>query len=605
VSASPTVGNQKYADYFNALRDKDGNTLGNNFYRLTNKNDLIPTLPGPLLGFIAVAQEVLFDTLYTNSEGKKDIPKNHSICCCYSYALRHPQKPYNKKNEDGVENQCVFPVGPTNYYVSFEQHFANLILYYSSFVEQDGTVSQTITTVYPNSLINMRDRVIDTVGQESTVLPQWMTTKQTDGRVLGFTKAWVICYANPGEGDRISYNIRTQFGEILNRVDFISDRYILDNQLTANWVPNDDSTDGGSWNPSPPLSTTFDNIFDISGLYISTSLIADASNGAVFDKSLTVNGILVVGAGAVGGQLAVPDEYTKKIGRSFQLIMDQNASNINLTAQKEMIRTLKGSAGTWHATYPTAQRVGYAGGATYSPNWLLDAGIPSYAGYQEFLNTHMTTDMVWYQSSSSYDGDYNKDIVEVFEHVFHTIHTAGVRGGVEGSVAQLNNDSENNPGTFTDTELYKAMKEVVDTGLYQPGLSITDPATAGKAMIEYMYLLNWGMWEMSTFWDGQTLSPEWSDNLRTAAGILANNPLGHALFQKYFDPVLSKPDFATLRTIFQDNSQGLAGYVATSGVTNETTFDGNSLRFTSPTDIYGKTDKYDKYLVFPKTTILG
>lgn len=257
VSASPTVGNQKYADYFNALQDKDGNTLGNNFYRLTNKNDLIPTLPGPLLGFIAVAQEVLFDTLYTDSEGKKDIPKNHSICCCYSYALRHPQDPYNKKNEAGVEDECVFPVGPTNYYVSFEQHFANLILYYSSFVVTDGTVSQTITTVYPNSLINMRDRVVDTIGQTNTILPLWMTSKQTNGRVLGFTRAWVIAYTKPGESDRISYNIRTQFGEILNRVDFISDRYILDNQLTANWVPNEDSTDGGNWNPSPPLSTTF------------------------------------------------------------------------------------------------------------------------------------------------------------------------------------------------------------------------------------------------------------------------------------------------------------------------------------------------------------
>ena len=103
----------------------------------------------------------------------------------------------------------------------------------------------------------MRDRVIDTVGQTNTVLPLWMTSKQVDGRVLGFTKAWVIAYTNPGESDRISYNIRTKFGEILNRVDFISDRYILDNQLTANWVINEDSIDGGSFAPSPPLTTTF------------------------------------------------------------------------------------------------------------------------------------------------------------------------------------------------------------------------------------------------------------------------------------------------------------------------------------------------------------
>jgi hypothetical protein len=29
------------------------------------------------------------------------------------------------------------------------------------------------------------------------------------------------------------------------------------------------------------------------------------------------------------------------------------------------------------------------------------------------------------------------------------------------------------------------------------------------------------------------------------------------------------------------------------------------MRFTRPVDVYGKTDKYDKYLVFPKTNILG
>ena len=104
--------------------------------------------------------------------------------------------------------------------------------------------------VYPNSLVNMRNQVVDVIGQQSTVLPLWMTTKQTDGRVLGFTKAWVICYTLPGESNRISYNIRTQFGEILNQVNFEVDRYILDNQLTKNWVNND-------WNPSPPISTTF------------------------------------------------------------------------------------------------------------------------------------------------------------------------------------------------------------------------------------------------------------------------------------------------------------------------------------------------------------
>jgi hypothetical protein len=95
--------------------------------------------------------------------------------------------------------------------------------------------STEIREVYPNSLINMRDQVIDTVGQISPGLPLWMTSKQIDGRVLGFTPAWVIAYVNPGRGRQIAYYLQTQFGEQLNKVDFKVDRYILDRALSLNW----------------------------------------------------------------------------------------------------------------------------------------------------------------------------------------------------------------------------------------------------------------------------------------------------------------------------------------------------------------------------------
>jgi hypothetical protein len=112
--------------------------------------------------------------------------------------------------------------------------------------------STVLTQVYPNSLFDMRNQVIDVVGQISTKLPLWMTSKQTDGRVLGFTPAWVICYTNPGRSRQISYYIQSQFGEQLNRVDFKVDRYILDRTLSRNW-----DTETQSWTPTPSL-TTFD-----------------------------------------------------------------------------------------------------------------------------------------------------------------------------------------------------------------------------------------------------------------------------------------------------------------------------------------------------------
>jgi len=107
--------------------------------------------------------------------------------------------------------------------------------------------------VYPNALVDMRTQVIDTVGQVSNVLPRWMLTKQADGRILGFTPAWVIAYTNPGQSGQIAYNIKSTFGNQLNLVDFEVDRYELDNLLTKNW-----DRAGQHWIPQPPTLTTFD-----------------------------------------------------------------------------------------------------------------------------------------------------------------------------------------------------------------------------------------------------------------------------------------------------------------------------------------------------------
>jgi hypothetical protein len=116
--------------------------------------------------------------------------------------------------------------------------------------------STEINTVYPNSLINMRDQVIDTVGQIANILPLWMTSKQSNGRVLGFTPAWVLAYVKPGRGDQVAYYVRTKFGERLNLIDFEVDRYELDRLLSHNWDPAGDSTTG-AWEPAA-AETTFD-----------------------------------------------------------------------------------------------------------------------------------------------------------------------------------------------------------------------------------------------------------------------------------------------------------------------------------------------------------
>ena len=311
--------------------------------------------------------------------------------------------------------------------------------------------------------------------------------------------------------------------------------------------------------------------------YTSTSLGNDSSNGAVFDRSLTVHGIKIVVAGAVGGQTAVPDAWAEKTGKAIQLLIDPTANGINLQAQKKLIATLKGDTGTTHAGLPTAQRVGYGGGDSYDPNWLTDAGAAQYSGYTDFLDSHVVNDMVWYKNTSGPDpSTSDRDIEEIMEHLFHTIHNFGIPGAVGDSATQVPMESlipimDNNPSfDWQNTALHLAMKEAIDAGLYDPTGYSTDWATDYEAAVvaykEYTYLVNWSMWDMSQFWDGGSLSPEWDDTLKTRQGMRANNPLGHALFVKYFQPVLSKPSFTTLQAIFQDNDAGDPQYqVSTDG----------------------------------------
>ena len=249
------------------------------------------------------------------------------------------------------------------------------------------------------------------------------------------------------------------------------------------------------------------------------------------------------------------------------MLTDPNDAEIDIPSQERMIQVLQGASGTWHAGHPAAQRLAYGGGSDYSPNPLTDSGIESYNGYQNLWN-YMMNDMVWYRNSS--DGEVNNvgnyDIAEVLEHLMHTIHLYGVPGAVTGSQNALQWDYEFHSGWQT-SELYYAMKEAVDNGVFSlkdyGDENINTPDTYSVASKEYLYLLNFGMWEYGQeFWENGTLAPEWNDNARTPSGVQQNNPLGYALFNSYIKPVLSKPSLTDLRTIFQDNDGGTSGYVS-------------------------------------------
>lgn len=336
--------------------------------------------------------------------------------------------------------------------------------------------------------------------------------------------------------------------------------YTRDVNITASGKHVDVVIFDGHFDPAHPEFAQTNTVSD----YVDTSLANNSSNGAVFDRQITARGLKMVVAGAVGGQTAVPDMWAEKTAKMVTLLIDPTYPLINVDHQINLIKTLQGATGTIHAGLPAVQRIAYGGGSEYSPNFLTDTGAAQYAGYVDFLDNHVHNDMVWYANidgPSPSVGD--RDIEELVEHLMHTIHLFGIMGAVPGSETAVNWLATNNVNWQT-TELHLAMKEAIDGGFFDPSDYASDWATVDEAAEvaykEYMYLINWSMWDMSTFWDGGSLSPEWSDSVKTPSGMLTNNPKGYALFKSYFEPVLSKPDFAVLRDIFRDNDTGPSYY---------------------------------------------
>ena len=279
-----------------------------------------------------------------------------------------------------------------------------------------------------------------------------------------------------------------------------------------------------------------------------------------YDRELTINGIKLIVAGDIGGQLAVPDFWIYKTARVFELLIDKDGEDIDANSQLNMIKTLKGEIG-WHGVYPAGQRIARGGGNEYSPNFLDDNRNQSYPGLEAFEDALALDDMVWYKNIDS-QGTGDDDINEILEHTLHTLHRFGVRGGVQGSTEALNIEAEEED--ITNTDIFLAMKEAYTNGVFDIegyGGDINNRDAWPVMLKEYQYLLTYGMWEFNEFWEGGSLSPEWNDNARTPEGVLANNPLGYELYNTYFKPVISIPSKDTLREIFQNGDQGESGYI--------------------------------------------
>lgn len=143
-------------------------------------------------------------------------------------------------------------------------------------------------TVYPNSFKNMSSVVTAATGYANPgAMPEWMTSPQANKKTLGFTRAIVLAYTVPGASKLIAYRLQAN-GIAFNNINFIADRYDLDNALTANYDLVADEF-------IPGLETTFDRIVRPGAI---TTSVTYGVTGLAFDQ---INNQTVSAINALGG----------------------------------------------------------------------------------------------------------------------------------------------------------------------------------------------------------------------------------------------------------------------------------------------------------------
>ena len=422
--------------------------------------------------------------------------------------------------------------------------------------------STVLTQVYPNSLINMRDQVIDVVGQISTKLPLWMTSKQPNGRVLGFTPAWVICYAQPGRSAQIAYYIQEYFAQNLNVVDFKVDRYVLDRTLSKNW-----DTETQKWTPTGSL-TTFDfyntsNYVDLGTVQAATNLAYDDINFRTLDEINAMGGIDGRTWIKIPGENPPPDtKVTITNGTKLIFVKQQDYSNYDT------------SDDAWQQYTVLYDTDGYdQTGTDFDESYTISGGYnvlcTATANATDRITCLDTTgmnpgDTIWFTGdvfgnvvpfSTNNQVYYILDVVDLT----HFRITDTIDGTTPVNLS-------------TDAGSMNAIWGNYRMGIYE--VTIVAGATAGDPSTVQLSLL-------------QQTAP--NDFLKVTQGAFYNTA-------QLYRPTVPG---AALTLI---NWQPLITAVTT--VSSETTFDDASMQFIAPVDMYSTSDALDKYLVFPKSNIL-
>lgn len=451
---------------------------------------------------------------------------------------------------------------------------------------------ETFTQVYPNSLDNMRTQMVNVVGTEATgcdraaPLPRWMTSRQADGRILGYVPAWVMAYTVPGRSDEIAYYIQNRWNGHLNQIDFTVDRYILDAQMSRNW-----DADTQQWVPDPGNITTFDKLgYDQPLNNLGT--VSIATSLAYVD----INNRTIAEINSLGGLDGI--------------IASINNNTLIFLVQENYEPPLPGNYPAWNIAFA------YPDGATVEHNNLYYTALHDMPAGIDIDNLYywypgINTDAAWQRYLYPYDMTGFSELPDRYDRA------VTIPGGNKVECYQ----------TSATTDLITCESTVN----LLPGQEIVfvENVIGGLIANQVYYILN--IPSFTTFSVTATSGGITPVALTTASGTMlansANQRMG--IYTISVNPIttivtlslsVQTDPFDYVRIQRGTNNAGNEVYyplLPESGdrrvtwqplipdVTTGTIFDGGSLQFVEPVDMYEPGDAYDKYLVWPKRNILG
>ncbi len=293
-----------------------------------------------------------------------------------------------------------------------------------------------------------------------------------------------------------------------------------------------------------------------------------------FNRYIEVYGVKIAGLKATGGNVAVEDEFIKKIAQTTKLLLNPEDTSIDSYYQINAIKHLK--------TINTLQRIGVEGMDSYTPNLNGD----NYSGWDLTNDKHSLTDFIWQFNLSGDSGKTaNSQITEVLEHLLHTLVRFALPGAFPAQFLFIEDRSPDYGGDASKEEpilsglLYEAAKEAINNGVFDASsynhMGVDNFTYWKTVMVEYQYALTFAKWGYIEKYSG-SLEPEWSDNYLTHDKIKEGNPLGHSLYENYIKKVISKPSNNELEKIFKENNQGASGYIANTGSSSNDELTGSS-----------------------------